>query len=318
MSVSISVIIPVYNAERFLGRCIDSILSQTFHDFELLLIDDGSTDNSLELCNDYALNDQRIAVFHQPNGGVSSARNHGIRKAKGKHIVFIDSDDWVDPDYLETVIPKKDEQLCCCSFLVEDNKSYGHDWNVLLTDTDDTTTALSENLTNFSFCSVTCKTFLRSIITQHDVHFHTDISQCEDAMFVFDYICACKCDIRTQSKATYHYRYDSKPRGSYALFPMHESYKLMALITDRLNRIEHIYGCDNITMLRNEMICSQTYNIIRSIKDQKGCLLQKLKKTFHLIKNEHTRTLLTDKSFMTNRRGGIILYHLMRVFYIFC
>lgn len=91
----ISIIVPVYNAERYLSKCIDSILSQSFTDFELLLINDGSKDYSGAICDQYAANDSRVTVFHKENGGVSSARNLGLEKAKGEWVAFIDSDDWI-------------------------------------------------------------------------------------------------------------------------------------------------------------------------------------------------------------------------------
>lgn len=91
----ISVIVPVYKVEQYLPRCIDSILAQTFTDFELLLIDDGSPDNSGHICDEYAEKDSRIRVFHKENGGVSSARNVGIAKAEGEWISFVDADDWI-------------------------------------------------------------------------------------------------------------------------------------------------------------------------------------------------------------------------------
>ena len=91
----ISVIVPVYNTEKYLHRCIDSILAQTFTDFELLLIDDGSTDNSGTICDEYATKDSRVRVFHKKNGGVSSARNLGVDNAKGEWVTFVDSDDCV-------------------------------------------------------------------------------------------------------------------------------------------------------------------------------------------------------------------------------
>lgn len=99
----ISVIVPVYNVEEYLSRCIDSILAQTFTDFELLLINDGSTDNSGRICDEYIKNDSRIKVFHTKNFGVSSARNKGIENAIGKYISFVDSDDEVFNTYLETL-----------------------------------------------------------------------------------------------------------------------------------------------------------------------------------------------------------------------
>ena len=100
----ISVIIPVYNTEQYLSRCLDSILSQSFDDFELLLIDDGSTDSSGAICDSYAEKDSRVRVFHKENGGVSSARNLGLDNAKGEWIYFVDSDDEVLPDGLLTMV----------------------------------------------------------------------------------------------------------------------------------------------------------------------------------------------------------------------
>lgn len=96
----ISVIVPVYNSEKTLVRCVDSILSQTFSDFELLLIDDGSTDDSGKICDNYVLKDHRVHTFHKRNGGVSSARNLGLDNAKGKWVTFCDSDDYVDDNWL--------------------------------------------------------------------------------------------------------------------------------------------------------------------------------------------------------------------------
>jgi glycosyltransferase EpsJ len=100
---AISVIVPVYRAETTLARCVDSILSQTFRDFELLLIDDGSPDGSGALCDQYAARDSRVRVFHKENDGVSSARNLGLYKAQGTYIAFADSDDWMEPAELETL-----------------------------------------------------------------------------------------------------------------------------------------------------------------------------------------------------------------------
>ena len=94
----ISIIVPVYNAEKYLRKCIESILNQTFKDFELILVDDGSTDSSGKICDEYALKDSRIKVIHKENGGLSSARNAGLDVAKGEYIGFVDSDDWIEMD----------------------------------------------------------------------------------------------------------------------------------------------------------------------------------------------------------------------------
>ena len=113
----ISIIVPVYNVEKYLSRCIDSILNQTFDDFELILIDDGSPDHSGSICDDYAKKDNRILVIHKENGGLSDARNAGINIASGEYIMFVDSDDYISKDmceilYQRIIKDKSDMALC--------------------------------------------------------------------------------------------------------------------------------------------------------------------------------------------------------------
>ncbi len=104
----ISVIIPVYNTEKYLRRCIDSVLAQTYQDFELLLIDDGSKDSSGAICDEYAEKDTRVKVFHKENGGVSSSRNVGLEHARGEWITFVDADDWIAYDMLRQMLERAD------------------------------------------------------------------------------------------------------------------------------------------------------------------------------------------------------------------
>lgn len=108
-TVKISLIVPVYNTKSFLDDCIRSVLAQTFQDWELILVDDGSTDGSGALCEAWAERDARIRVLHQPNGGVSRARNYGIRQARGDYLVFLDSDDRILPAYLQRLWELKEE-----------------------------------------------------------------------------------------------------------------------------------------------------------------------------------------------------------------
>ena len=105
---AISIIIPVYNAEKYLRRCIESVLSQSFTDFELILVDDGSRDFSPHICDDYAQKDSRVKVIHKANGGVIAARNDGLDIAKGEYVTFIDSDDWVERESLSTISNYRD------------------------------------------------------------------------------------------------------------------------------------------------------------------------------------------------------------------
>lgn len=104
MKKNVSIIVPVYRVEKYLAKCVDSILNQTYKNFELILVDDGSPDNCGKICDEYAIKDDRVRVFHKENGGLSDARNYGIKKAKCEWIVFIDSDDYIKEDYIETLV----------------------------------------------------------------------------------------------------------------------------------------------------------------------------------------------------------------------
>ena len=118
----ISVIVPVYKAETYLHRCVDSLLAQTFKDFEILLIDDGSPDRSGEICDEYAVKDSRVRVFHKENGGVSSARQCGIDNALGDYTIHADPDDWVESTMLEELYIKAMEEeadMVICDFYSE-------------------------------------------------------------------------------------------------------------------------------------------------------------------------------------------------------
>ena len=114
--VMISVIIPVYNSEKYLHKCIDSVLAQSYTNFELILVNDGSTDGSGKICDEYAEKDERVGVFHKENGGVSSARNFGIDNAKGEYICFVDSDDWLNEHMYITLIRSIEESNCDISY----------------------------------------------------------------------------------------------------------------------------------------------------------------------------------------------------------
>lgn len=121
----ISIIIPVYNVEKYLSRCLDSILSQTFTNFEVVLVDDGSTDSSGDICDEYERCDNRIKVHHKKNGGVSSARNMGLDNAVGEWITFVDADDWVDRDIynrLYNAALQSQAEIVLCDFYLYYNK----------------------------------------------------------------------------------------------------------------------------------------------------------------------------------------------------
>ncbi len=119
----VSIVVPVYNVERYLPTCVDSLLTQTYTNLEIILVDDGSTDRSSGLCDCYAKNNERVRAIHKPNGGLSSARNAGLDVAGGVYIAFVDSDDYVDSHYIETLhsaITDSDADLALCAFNLVD------------------------------------------------------------------------------------------------------------------------------------------------------------------------------------------------------
>ncbi len=115
----VSVIVPIYNVEAYIGRCVRSIRQQTFRDFEVLLIDDGTPDHSIEEAQKIIGDDPRFTVYHKENGGLSDARNYGLERARGEYIVFIDSDDFIDRDYIRILYNEcilNDAQISCCRY----------------------------------------------------------------------------------------------------------------------------------------------------------------------------------------------------------
>ena len=126
MKELISIIVPVYNVEQYLDDCLISIINQTYKNIEIILIDDGSTDKSGKICDEYAKKDSRIIVIHKENGGVSSARNAGLRIAKGAYIGFVDPDDWIAEDMYEVLYSnakKYDADVSVCKYKIVKNNS---------------------------------------------------------------------------------------------------------------------------------------------------------------------------------------------------
>lgn len=188
----ITVIVPIYNAEKYLHRCIDSILAQSYTDFELLLIDDGSPDNCGAICEEYAAKDSRIRVFHKENGGVSSARNLGLNNAKGSYITFCDADDYVCEDWLSAyrlaigentdlaiqgILEIGNEQEISKSIGVREGSTLYEKQQLILT-------LFVEDL----FCYTVVKLFRRSVIETFNIRFDECSALGEDAQFIAKYL----------------------------------------------------------------------------------------------------------------------------------
>ena len=204
--VTVSVIIPVYNTCSYLSRCVHSLLQSTFQDFEILLIDDGSTDGSAEICDRLAKSDSRISTFHYSNNGVSYARNRGVENARGVYVVFVDSDDYVDRDYIEHVLIKENEDFVWAGYkdVYRDKVIRNHireDKYISVSEMKSLLKNTGRNAFPFTVWS-TC--YKHSIIKNNHIMFDEQLSLGEDFLFNIKYLSKCTL-IRISSHNGYNY-----------------------------------------------------------------------------------------------------------------
>lgn len=206
----ISIIVPVYNVELYIRKCIESILHQSFSDFELILVDDGSTDDSGRICDEYAEKDSRIKVIHKPNEGVSIARNTGIDNASGNLITFIDSDDWVEDAYLQMIFDEigySDILFFGSVWHYEDGciRSMSFKNSVYEKDIEQGMLALLKNNININYLGFTWnKAFRKDIIDRYHIRFVERLSFSEDEVFTLDY-CKHVKTLKIIETLLYHY-----------------------------------------------------------------------------------------------------------------
>ena len=229
----ISIIVPVYKAEKYLNRCVDSLLAQTFKDFEVLLIDDGSPDRSGEMCDEYARKDSRVRVFHKENGGVSSARQMGIDNARGEYTIHADPDDWVEPDMLEGLYKKAketDADMVICDYYVElDGRTIykkqqpeGLDHNVVL-----------RNLFQQLHGSCWNKLIRRACYSQYGVKFPLELRFCED-LYVNVSLLVHDIKVSYLARAFYHYDVSGNDNSLVRNRDLEQSKTLMTLLSEKL------------------------------------------------------------------------------------
>ncbi|WP_300699450.1 glycosyltransferase [Bacteroides sp.] len=190
----ISVIVPIYKVEKYLPQCIDSILAQTFTNFELLLVDDGSPDRCGDICEEYARRDERIRVFHQENAGLSCARNVGLENSSGRYISFIDSDDYVKSYYLEALYNALPENKSLMGVVVGglDKISPSGDIRTVHVPKQDVWSKdkylIVTDLIDKNVSYAASKLYDNRLIELHDIKFVPSISGLEDLLFMLDYL----------------------------------------------------------------------------------------------------------------------------------
>ena len=275
-SVVVSIVAPVYNVEPYLPNFIDSVIGQTFTDWELLLVDDGSTDKSGKICDDYALQDERIKVIHKSNGGVSSARNAGLKEMKGEWVLMPDPDDELPPDSLETLYKNTSDEidLVSASYLwykegryrIPVNQSFDKDYS-----RDEYASVMGVIPQPRNHDRRCCnKLFRASVITENHIYFPEDIHYREDVLYNYLYIEHVVRRVRCLSYNMYIYYM----RDTGAALSLQESYThksggkfiSMTRCYDILDKI----GASEETKLRMKSEVLDAYKAISKLIDRTG------------------------------------------------
>ena len=253
----ISVIVPVYKAEAYLCRCVDSLLAQTFLDFEVLLVDDGSPDRSGEICDEYARKDRRVRVFHKENGGVSSARQCGMDHAQGEYTIHADPDDWVEPTMLEELYKKakeEDADMVICDFYEERKNK---------------TVYIRQQPSSLDHETVLCELFQqlhgscwnklvrRACYKESEVRFPEELSYCED-LFVNTCLLSHSMVVVYLPKAFYHY--DQYSNGESLVRRAQNLILLQEQILYRL--VKEKVSNTLFDAIKLQMLFSQAYKVI--------------------------------------------------------
>lgn len=230
--IEFSVIIPIYNTEKYLTRCINSIINQTYKKMELILVDDGSTDDSKKICDKFARDYEMIKVVHQKNRGVSAARNVGLKLASNEYIVFVDSDDWIERETLENLynVIKHNETDCIVFNLKEqvlkkiENKNQTQTWEE----------EIEKLIITERINSPVNKVYRNSIIKNNNIKFDEEISIGEDLLFNIEYFTSSK-KIYILNKELYHYEVSNNK--SLTRKYKEDKYEQLMYVNDRIKKI---------------------------------------------------------------------------------
>lgn len=311
----ISVIIPVYKAEKSIHKCLDSLLKQTFRNFEVLLIDDGSPDGSGEICDKYANTYSFIHVIHQPNGGVSKARNVGIQYANGEWITFIDSDDYVEATFLNDFHIKEnsDIDIYLQGYKIERNDLIlcQHNFSVNEFSVIPFEQLFVEGESQCILNSPCCKLFSNNYIKSSDLKFDMNISYGEDHLFVLFYLCYVR-KMAVSSAASYKYVYYDNESLSKRIVPCEELIyytKSCYEIQQKLLRTNGIWNKKCISIVNTRSYS----NLMRIIADT--IIAGKLGKIEYCEIKKVSATILTYEGLKLRQK--CLLFFLKRIPFVF-
>jgi len=309
--VKVSIIIPVYNTEKYLYTCLESICNQTFSDYEVILVDDGSTDNSPAICDEFCAKDERFRTFHQRNTGVSSARNLGLEQSSGEFVVFVDSDDVVAANYLAVLMTNLQEDLVMANYssdsiagtfpvekpLDQGYYSIGYQGLSFL---------FSSHLINTIFA----KRFRKTIIVSADIRFSETITLAEDTLFLVEYLKYCSGYMYIDT-AIYYYRYDNIRQ---TLSSYDNSYiSKLEYVNDHIrNMIEDV--CPGITSDKSWLIriWNIYYQAIFRVLNGEYGFREKMVFLKRIFQNKNYATLVQNVDYYMSSDGALLRYLIKR------
>lgn len=260
----VSIIVPVYKAEKFLHRCVDSILAQTFTDWECILVDDGSPDGSGAICDEYAAKDARIKVIHKENGGVSSARNNGLSRAEGEWVTFVDSDDRLEGEIIGLIDQSQymDELLVFDIIKEYDNQSVIEHIKPQVLYNRSFDKFLYKFINKTTFLAPWAKFFKMCIIKKYNIRFDEEIKWAEDRLFNITYLSHIK-SIKFLGKGNYVY---VEPSASDTIMKYHITPNMLIKLRDSIKKT-----IDNMSDVKH---MSKTYTLLW-LTMEKICILDK-------------------------------------------
>ena len=263
MDSLVSIIIPVYNVEKYLDKCIASVVGQTYHNLQIILIDDGSTDRSPDICDGWKERDSRITVIHQPNGGLSRARNAGLKVATGEFIGFVDSDDWVEPEMYEILLSamaETDADIAVCNYQCE------HEGSQVVIQKPESPSQKIYTAVEVLELILSWKSFIRSVVWNKlfmrellTNHLFPEGKIYEDSFWTPQVI-GCSKKIVTIDLSLYHYLF----RGESLSHDVRNLYNVLKdMFEMRDHRIEYIHedypSLENLSIIEYQNLCWQKY-----------------------------------------------------------
>lgn len=275
--MEVSVIVPVFNNAAYVGKCIESILNQSFADFELIIIDDGSTDESFEICSKYEKRDKRVHVIKQANNGVSSARNRGLEIAKGKFVAFVDSDDEIHKDYLKILYDNRIvDGLVACKLTSSIDALGNYNSKKILNLREAQISVFSNNgILGFPFC----KLFDMNIIRRNKVIFDTNITICEDVLFAIEYLSYCHNNV-CFIDGFYYYYYINFNGATQSRWNSETAFK-----REYLTEVDAIKNCKKYLAKDKKVLNSYEMRLTKASVNTLRCIVAKKYNNRRLYKN---------------------------------